>query len=71
MPQPAYQQLAAILSRQIEAGRWQTGPRPSVKALQQDYGVGRDTVLHAMQLLRESGLIFTVAKRGSYVGHPS
>ncbi len=71
MPQPAYQQLAAILTRQIEGGRWQTGPLPSVKALQQEYGVGRDTVLHAMQLLRESGLIFTVAKRGSYVGRPS
>ena len=71
MPQPAYQQLAAILTRQIEAGRWRSGPLPSVKALQQEYGVGRDTVLHAMRLLRESGLIFTVAKRGSYVGHPS
>ena len=71
MPQPAYQQLAAILTRQIEAGRWRSGPLPSVKALQQDYGVGRDTVLHAMRLLRESGLIFTVAKRGSYVGPPS
>jgi len=70
MPQPAYQQLAAILTRQIEAGRWRSGPLPSVKALQQEYAVGRDTVLHAMRLLRESGLIFTVAKRGSYVGRP-
>ena len=46
------------------------GPLPSVKALQQDYGVGRDTVLHALQLLREDGLIFTVSKRGSYVSQP-
>ena len=68
MPQPAYQQLAAILSRRIEAGQWATGPLPSVKALQQQYGVGRDTVLHALQLLRDADLIFTVAKRGSYVG---
>jgi DNA-binding GntR family transcriptional regulator len=29
--------------------------------------VGRDTVLHALRLLREDGLIFTVPKRGSYV----
>jgi DNA-binding GntR family transcriptional regulator len=35
--------------------------------MQQEYGVGRDTVLHALRLLREAGLIFTVAKRGSYV----
>jgi DNA-binding GntR family transcriptional regulator len=69
LPEPAYQQLAGILTRLIEAGRWRTGPLPSVKALQQEYGVGRDTVLHALQLLRDAGLIFTVAKRGSYVGH--
>jgi DNA-binding GntR family transcriptional regulator len=68
LPEPAYQQLAAILTRKIEAGEWRTGPLPSVKALQQEYGVGRDTVLHALRLLREAGLIFTVAKRGSYVG---
>jgi DNA-binding GntR family transcriptional regulator len=67
LPQPAYQQLAAILTRRIEAGQWRTGPLPSVKALQQQYGVGRDTVLHTLQLLRDAGLIMTVAKRGSYV----
>ena len=32
--------------------------------------VGRDTVLHALSLLRDSGLIFTVPKRGSYVSQP-
>ncbi len=71
LPEPAYQQLAAILTRKIEAGEWRTGPLPSVKALQQEYGVGRDTVLHALRLLREAGLIFTVAKRGSYVDNRS
>ena len=69
LPEPAYQQLAGILTRRIKAGEWRTGPLSSVKTLQQDYGVGRDTVLHALQLLRDAGLIFTVAKRGSYVGH--
>ena len=68
LPEPAYRQLAAILTRRIEAGQWRAGPLPSVKALQQQYSVGRDTVLHALQLLRDAGLIFTVAKRGSYVG---
>ena len=67
MPEPAYRQVAAILTRRIEAGEWRSGPLPSVKALQQEYGVGRDTVLHALQLLRDGHLIFTVAKRGSYV----
>jgi DNA-binding GntR family transcriptional regulator len=71
LPEPAYQQLTAILTRRIEAGEWPRGPLPSVKTLQQDYGVGRDTVLHALQLLRDDGLIFTVPKRGSYVSPPS
>jgi DNA-binding GntR family transcriptional regulator len=70
LPEPAYQQLAAILTQRIRAGEWARGPLPSVKALQQDYGVGRDTVLHALRVLRDGGLIFTVAKRGSYVSPP-
>ena len=70
LPVPAYRQLEAILRRRIEAGEWQRGPLPSVAYLQQEYGVGRDTVLHALRLLREAGLIFTVPKRGSYVVPP-
>ena len=69
LPEPAYQQLAGILSRRIAGGHWRSGPLPSVKALQDEYGVGRDTVLHALRLLRDAEMIFTVPKRGSYVGH--
>ncbi len=47
-----------------------TGPLPPVKALQRDYGVGRDTVLHALRLLRDSGQIVTVPRRGSYPVRP-
>ena len=71
LPVPAYRQLAGILTGRITAGQWRTGPLPSVKSLQQEYGVGRDTVLHAIQLLRDDGLVFTVAKRGSYVSPPA
>ena len=70
LPVPAYRQLAGILTERITAGQWRTGPLPSVKTLQQDYGVGRDTVLHALRLLRDDSLIFTVSKRGSYVSEP-
>jgi GntR family transcriptional regulator len=70
LPEPAYRQLAGILSRRITGGHWRSGPLPSVKALQDEYGVGRDTVLHALRLLRDADMIFTVPKRGSYVGHP-
>jgi GntR family transcriptional regulator len=70
LPEPVYQQLAGILTRRIRSGEWRSGPLPSVKGMQQDYGVGRDTVLHALRLLRDDGLIFTVPKRGSYVRQP-
>jgi GntR family transcriptional regulator len=70
LPEPAYQQLAGILTRRIQAGEWRSGPIPSVKNLQQEYGVGRDTVLHTLRRLRDAGLIFTVPKRGSYVRQP-
>ena len=33
----------------------EAGPLPSVKQLQQEYGVGRDTVLRAIDILREEG----------------
>lgn len=67
-PEPAYQQLSAILRARIAKGEWRSGPLPSVKQLQQEYGVGRDTVLRSIDILREEGLVFTVPRRGTYVG---
>ena len=66
-PTPAYEQLASVLRARIAAGDWSTGPLPSVKALQETYDVGRDTVLRAIELLRSEGLVFTVPRRGTYV----
>jgi len=67
LPEPAYRQLAAIVGAQIAGGQWRTGPLPSVKQLQQEHNVGRDTVLRALELLRAEGLVFTVPRRGTYV----
>jgi GntR family transcriptional regulator len=39
-----------------------------VKQLQQEHDVGRDTVLRAVEILRNEGLVFTVPRRGTYVG---
>jgi DNA-binding GntR family transcriptional regulator len=66
-PTPAYEQLANVLRARIAAGEWSTGPLPSVKALQDEYDVGRDTVLRAIDMLRSEGLVFTVPRRGTYV----
>jgi GntR family transcriptional regulator len=66
-PEPAYQQLSAILRARIARGEWRTGPLPSVKQLQEEYAVGRDTVLRAVEILRAEGVVFTVPRRGTYV----
>jgi GntR family transcriptional regulator len=63
----AYAQLARILAARIERGEWASGPLPSVKALEQEYDVGRDTVLRALGVLRDDGRVFTIPKRGTYV----
>jgi GntR family transcriptional regulator len=65
--EPAYKQLADILRDRIAAGEWRTGPLPSVKDLQDTFGVGRDTVLRALDILRSEDLVFTVPRRGTYV----
>lgn len=53
-----YQQLAARLRRLIETGDWPPGYRlPSHAQLQEQYGVGRGVVEHAVAQLRRDGLI--------------
>jgi GntR family transcriptional regulator len=67
-PVPVYQQLVAILTQRIQSGEFAPGRLiPSEKALQQEYGVGRDTVRRVVDILRDEGPIFTVPHRGSYV----
>jgi GntR family transcriptional regulator/MocR family aminotransferase len=66
-PEPAYQRLAEFLRARIMEGEWHTGPLPSVKFLQQEYGLGRDTVLRAIRILNDEGLVKTVPRRGTYV----
>lgn len=65
---PVYEQIAVQLRARIEAGEW--GPRrrlPSVTHLEQQYGVARQTVIQALTVLRDLGLIYTVKNRGSFV----
>lgn len=67
-PVPLYEQLARILRGQIERGELQPDrPIPSVTQLQQTYGLARGTVLHAVQVLIDEGLVATVTGRGTYV----
>jgi GntR family transcriptional regulator len=67
--EPLYVQLAGILRRRIESGQLaRLDPLPSESTLTQEHDVSRDTVRRAIAVLREQGLVFTIAQRGTYVG---
>lgn len=67
-PEPLYQQVAAILRGRIERGELLPNrPVPSALALQQEFGIARGTALHALDVLRQEGLVRTVPGRGTYV----
>jgi GntR family transcriptional regulator len=68
---PYYRQLADIIRAKIESGELERlDPLPSESTLEEDFGVGRDTVRKALAVLRDEGMIFTIQARGSYVGPP-
>lgn len=68
---PFYRQLADLVRAQIESGELaRLDPLPSETTLEQEYGVGRDTVRKALAVLRDEGVIFTIQARGSFVGPP-
>ena len=70
--QPLYQSLAAELEHEIRVGRWKPGDRlPTEVELMQLHGMGRVTVRHALDLLRDKKLIERFPQRGSIVQDPS
>lgn len=65
---PLYRQLANLLRAKIDSGEFLPGKLlPSELALQQTYGLARDTVRQALDLLREEGRVLTSPGRGTYV----
>jgi GntR family transcriptional regulator len=70
-PTPLYQQLAAVLRERIDKGQLPANrPIPSIAQLQQEFGLARGTILHAVELLRDEGLVHVVRGRGTFVGKP-
>lgn len=65
-PTPLWQQVADILTAEIQAGRL-TGRVPSEADLMQTYGIARNTARRAFRHLREEGLITTTPGRGTFV----
>ena len=67
-PVARYAQIAAILRRGIESGKYPPGePIPSQTALMQRYGVARMTASRAVAELVNEGLVVVVPGMGAYV----
>ncbi|MEU3981785.1 GntR family transcriptional regulator [Streptomyces sp. NPDC026672] len=67
-PVPPYRQIADDLRRQIKSGAIPVGRRiPSLVELEATYGVARDTLRKAVQVLRDEGLVETVTGMGVFV----
>lgn len=67
-PVPLYRQLADLIREQIETGELQPDrPIPSVARLQQEHGLARGTVMHAVRVLVDEGLCYVVPGKGTYV----
>jgi len=65
---PKYQRLAADLRRRIAAGEWPSGqPLPVESELENQYGVARNTVRLAVDLLVNEGLLVRVQGKGTYL----
>ena len=68
MPDPRrYRQIYAALSQRISSGAVEPGARLNIALLADEFGVGRDTVQHALVLLEEDGLIERWPGLGWYV----
>ncbi|WP_328860875.1 GntR family transcriptional regulator [Streptomyces sp. NBC_00306] len=67
-PVPPYRQIADQLRARIADGSIPVGRRiPSLVELEQQYGVARDTLRKAVQVLKDEGLVETVSGMGVYV----
>jgi DNA-binding GntR family transcriptional regulator len=65
---PVYLQLADIIEQRIRSGELRVGRTiPSEQTLMQEYGLSRGSVRKAVSVLRERGLVDTVAHRGTFV----
>lgn len=66
--EPSYRQLAAILREKITSGEWgHDHTVPPVRQLGRDYGLSGETVVKAVAVLQDEGLVVAVPGRGTFV----
>ncbi len=70
-PQPLYRRIAAELLGELHDGTIPPGERlPGERRLAEHFGVSRETVRQALEVLRRDGLVAT-DRRGSHAGLPA
>ena len=68
-PVPVYQQMASILRELITSGELTINQAlPSESYLVQQYGISRASARHAVAVLRDEGVVYTIPQRGTFVG---
>lgn len=69
--QMSYRQIADDLAQRIASGEYPPGSQlPSTAQLAELYSVNRSTIVRAVGLLHDRGLVVGVAGRGVYVPDP-
>jgi DNA-binding GntR family transcriptional regulator len=71
-PEPPYRQLAGLLRTEIESG--QRPPRsrlPSINQLASDHNIATATVVKALRVLKDEGLIVGATGHGTFVAERS
>ena len=67
-PEPAYEQLAAIIRARIEDGTYPPRARiPSITEIVGETGLAIGTVRKAIRVLASEGLVVTVPGHGTFV----
>jgi GntR family transcriptional regulator len=67
-PIPPYRQIADAIIGEIRSGKLRPNrPIPSEGAMNQRWGVARDTARRTVRYLREEGWVYTVPHRGTFV----
>jgi DNA-binding FadR family transcriptional regulator len=67
MPRAVAEDLARSLRQRIDAGEWSGRRMPPERELAADYGVARNTVRRAVEMLADTGAITRHVGRGTFV----
>ncbi len=70
-PVPLYHQLRQVIRERIASGEWATGDQiPTIQELCETYGVSRITVVQALSVLSQEGLLTRRQGKGVFVAEP-